>query len=188
MTQIRHFVLWGADNDGYWTPDLKNDALCCPLCSCKLSRAIENPGFRLKKRHYDLSATYDGFTVASAKFLALLEAVAPDSFDATELHANLRDGVRHWKLEFKRMLPLDLARARPVFGPRCDRCGRHTHVSGAIDYFVEGDAVPQQGLFRTDLEFGSGFEQGPILLAGVQTAQRLAQAGLKGLTLDPVAA
>jgi len=70
MTQIRHFVLWGPVNDGYWTSDLKNPALCCPQCGRKLSRAIENPDFRLKKRGYDLSSTYDGFKMASAKFMA----------------------------------------------------------------------------------------------------------------------
>lgn len=186
MKHISHYVLWAADNDCYWIPELKDPRYCCPICASKLSRSIENPDFYLKKKNYDISITYDGFLIASDKFVTALKKVFMNNiFECVPIKADKRYRGNYFKVEFRDILEIDQEKAVPEFGSVCSSCGQFEHVVGARGYYLHG-APLGAGIFRTDIEFGSGFEKSPAIVVGVDSVEMLKVAGLKGVSLDPV--
>ena len=186
MATPGHFVLWAADNDSYWTPDLKSPEWCCAVCGSKLSRCMNSPGFYLKKQGYDLSLTYDGYLIGSRKFVDVLQRLAPGSFVSAAAPADKRYRTDYSMVAFTEVVTVDRVRSKPEFGSVCAACGQHKYVVGAVNYFIEGPGVPVQGIFRTDLEFADGFEKSPAVIVGTETAKLLRAESLKGMTLDPV--
>lgn len=185
MEHVSHYVLWGVDNDCYWIPDIKDSRYCCPICASKLSRSVENPDFYLKKKNYDLSATYDGFLIGSDKFLSVLKMIPNIAVECVQIKSDKRYKTKYFRLEFKGLVEIDLAKAVPEFGSICDFCGQFEHVVGAQDYYLR--SMPHgPGIFRTDIEFGSGFEKSPVIAVDIDSAAIIKRAGLKGVTLDPV--
>lgn len=185
MKYIQAYVLHPPDNDSYWVPDLKNPLFCCDLCGGKLSRKIENTEFNLKKKNFDISMTYDGFFIASERFLLTVKSLDSGAYISSEIYSKARFAQKYFKLEFVNQLKLDVSAADPEFGPVCPRCGQFKFVVGATDYFVVGGRV-NSGFFRTDIEFAEGFERFPEIIVGVDTAALLRAEHLKGVNLEPV--
>jgi hypothetical protein len=181
-----HFVLWAADNDSYWTPDLKSPAWCCIVCGSKLSRCMSSPGFSLKRQGYDVSMTYDGYLIGSRKFLDALHRLVPGSFVSAEAPVDKRHRTDYAMVVFTDVVTVDHARSKPELGDVCAACGQYKYVVGAVNYFIEAPGIPAQGIFRTDLEFADGFEKSPGVMVGTETAALLRAERLKGVTLDPV--
>ncbi|MCX7113690.1 MAG: hypothetical protein NTX45_27140 [Proteobacteria bacterium] len=186
MNNISHYVLWGADNESYWIPGVKDKKYCCVECGSKLSRHIINDKFYLIKKNYDVSFTFDGFLIGSQKFLSILSELSLEGYSANKINQDPRYKTNYFKIEFNKIIHIDCLKAKPQIGPICKQCGQNKYVVGAHDYYLENSPRLDHGLFRTDLEFGDGFEKSPIIVVGIESAKLLLAAELKGMTLDSV--
>jgi hypothetical protein len=67
-----------------------------------------------------------------------------------------------------------------------NECSQYHDIAGATPAFLRS-APPHNELRGTDIEFGSGDEQHPLLVVGSTLAQELLAADLSGLDLHPIA-
>jgi len=77
-------------------------------------------------------------------------------------------------LRLSKVLPFDAERRGTRFEDPCPTCQAFYNVIGATPVFLRGITEPiEEGFFRSDLEFASGHEQGPLILVGIGTAEKL---------------
>lgn len=157
----------------------------CPACDRVPDTASihTNPGFRPPARlRADLSFTYDGAAIASAR---LREACLRLGIGG----ASWRDvGGGAWHLVATRVLPFDAARRGTRFTARCAACGEPADVVGATPAFLLPDAATAApGFARTDLAFGSGLARAPLLLLDDASVAALRRERLRGIDWMPAA-
>jgi hypothetical protein len=105
--------------------------------------------------------------------------------------------ARVWELDGLVALPAD--RGFYWFRPRrelaftattskpCPTCHGFYNVIGPQPLFCQGLRAPlAPGFYRSDLEFGSGPEQGPVIVVGAETGDALRRAQLSGVALRPL--
>jgi len=84
-------------------------------------------------------------------------------------------------------IAFDAERRKTRFEEFCDECHRYFSVVGAIPVFLVGQAAPlPEHVVGTDLEFGSGDAQRPLVIVGPGLGESLASRGLSGLHLRPL--
>lgn len=157
----------------------------CPTCGRKTDPEFVNPKFKAKRRTWDISATYDGYKVVSKRFREFSEKHGWEGMTFVPLPADKDFFV----LRLSRVLPFDAKRRRTRFEDPCPACGAFYNVIGANPVYLRGVTEPiQEGFFRSDLEFASGPEQGPLILVGIATAEKLREQGFQKLYLKEVQA
>jgi hypothetical protein len=131
----------------------------------------------MNERQWDASYTYDGYCVVSTRFRSVVG----------------NRGARYIELpsepSFFVLLPSERIRFDPIrrkttFENFCTDCGRYHDVAGATPAFLR-EAPPPAELPGTDIDFGSGDEQSPLLVGGPKLAEELRVAALAGLDLRP---
>lgn len=181
-----HFVLSAPDNGSYWIRDLDDPDACCPECGCKLARELATTRFYLKKKSHDASYTYDGFLIVTERLLnALVEAGATTPLKAAPLPEDKRYDGRYFVVEPATHVLVDRSDPAVFIGPSCGVCGVPVEVSGPPEVRLQADRMVA-GIWRTDVEFGSGFEKSPYVVVGVETAERLKRSMYRGVHLEPV--
>jgi hypothetical protein len=92
-------------------------------------------------------------------------------------------------LRLANVLAFDAERRGTRFLSPCPACGAFYDVVGATPAFLRGVREPiERGFFRSDLVFGSGPEQRPLLFVGIRTAEALNEKRFEGYMLRPVQA
>ncbi|MDB5346403.1 MAG: hypothetical protein JWP89_4780 [Schlesneria sp.] len=155
----------------------------CPTCGRKTDPDFINPSFRVKRRRRDIVATADGYCLASERFRRYCASQPWEGVKFLPLPADPDFFVFRPTL----VLPFDAARRGTRFENPCPTCREYYNVIGATPVYLVGIERIQDGLYRTDLEFGSGPEQQPVTLAGISSGEELRKQKFTGLTLCPVA-
>ena len=163
----------------------RHDVARCSVCGEILNKEeLPLTGLRVRKRRtYDISATYDGVLVVSAAFVELYDRHGWTGLTLTPLpdDPTFSSVVAIEKVEF------DVERRGTRFIDFCATCGRYKEVIGAHPVYLKpGNVIPDTGFVRTDLEFASGDEKGPLILCGRSVGQILQRGALRGLELLPV--
>lgn len=199
------YCIYGADNDSYafraspdltelqqlhqtLVPDMSGEARAdvrrCEACGTLLDKWNESlVELVVKKRKFDISHTYDGVIVVSARFKSVYK-----SAELSGLHfRQLPDDPDFFAIRPERAVEYDPERRGTRFENRCSQCGLYESVAGATPVFLkQGATVKSDEFVRTDLEFGSDDEKSPLLLCGSLAAKAMKAAGLKGLDLKMV--
>jgi hypothetical protein len=132
-----------------------------------------------------LTATYDGYLIASRRLRNYCVSRAEPGVLFVPLPA---DDEFFW-LRSDRTIGFDAELRRTRFEGRCHACGAFCSVAGAYPVMLCGVAEPLlDGFYRTDVEFGSGPQQEPLVIVGVRTAQALKAEKFRGLELGEVTA
>jgi hypothetical protein len=155
----------------------------CGSCGRKTDPDYVSPSFRVKHRRRDLVATYDGYTLASKRLrdFCIGRRCAGVSFERLP-----NDDGFFW-LRPTRVIAFDAQARQTRFEKRCPGCGAFYDVVGATPARLRGVSEPLlEGFYRTDIEFGSGPEQHPLVLVGTRTAEALRTEKLSGLELQAV--
>ncbi len=85
--------------------------------------------------------------------------------------------------------PFDAERRGTTFEKPCPACGAFYDVLGVTPPYLRGVTEPiLEGLFRTDLEFGSGPIQHPLIVAGMETYAEMQAKKFKKFSGEPVEA
>ena len=141
----------------------------CGTCGRKTDPNYVNPSFSPKKR-WDISATYDGYCIVSCRFRDFCLIRRWQGMTFVRLPADMGFFV----LRLSSVLRFDAERRRTRFEHKCPTCGAYYSVIGADPTFLRDVTEPiKEGFFRSDLEFGSGPTQHPLILLGIDTAEKL---------------
>lgn len=156
----------------------------CATCGRKTDAEFINPGFRVRKRSRDLTVTYDGFVLVSLRFRNFCETTS--WIHDVELAA-LPNDPAYFRFRPLRVIEFDAERRGTRFEEPCPECGKFFNVVGATPVWLRNVREPiVDGVFRTDLEFGSGHEQSPLIIIGTETAAAIKDFGFEKVDLKPV--
>ena len=170
------FYDWRFGKDGVPHP------ATCGTCGRKTDPDYVSPVFRVKRRNRDITCTYDGYTLVSRRFKDVCEGASCAGAVFVPLPA---DEAFFW-LRSDRTIAFDAVARGTRFEKPCPACGTFYSVVGATPVRLRNAIPLGEGFYRTDLEFGSGHEQHPLLIVGVRTAEMLKAATLKGLELRKI--
>jgi hypothetical protein len=155
----------------------------CASCGRKTDLNFVNDQFRVHNRRRDLTATYDGYLLASKK---LHEHCIARRYPGVEFVPLPADENFFW-LRSHRTVRFDAARRGTRFENFCTRCGSYFNIVGSHPIFLADVSTSlSDGFYRTDIEFGSGHEQHPIVLVGASTAAELRALNLRGMEFEAV--
>jgi hypothetical protein len=173
------FTLSAPDNDSYMLTDFP-EALRCVGCHRSLEPEWIDEQFTLRKRQWDASYTYDGYCIVSARFRDVVR-------ERGARYIALPSEPSFLALFPRERVAFDVERRRTTFQNLCTECGRYRDVAGATPAVLRHPAPPAQEMRGTDIEFGSGDEQHPLLVVGAKLADELRAAQLLGVDLHAVA-
>ena len=155
----------------------------CGTCGRKTDPMFIRPTYRVKRRGRDIGATYDGYDVVSRRFRDFCEERDFPGMEFVPLPAD----DEFFVLRLSLVLPFDAERRGTRFEKPCPNCGAFYDVLGVTPPFLRGVTEPiTDGFYRTDLEFGSGHIQGPLLVTGTETYAELRARKFKKFAADPV--
>ncbi len=176
-----------ASADGFYTWRFGSNGAphpaTCAKCGRKMDPDYLGASYRVKKRRRDITATYDDYLLVSTRFR---NYCLERKYAGVEFAALPNDKDFYW-LRPTRLISFDAERRKTRFEKFCDACGHYFDVIGATPIFLKDMEKPlTDGFYRTDIEFGSGHEQGPIVIVGPRTAHELKQQEFSGLELETV--
>jgi hypothetical protein len=159
----------------------RQDVRRCPECGELLNKWNEVlKGLKIKRRRLDISCTYDGVDVVSARFKQVYESNALTGLRFIPL----LDDPEFTQIQATAVVEFDAIKRGTRFEKKCPVCGRFAVVVGATPVCLEeGSVIPERGFVWTDLEFGSDDGKSPLLLCGISAGQVLTNAKLNGLDL-----
>ena len=165
---------------------LKNGAphpATCAVCDRKTDSEFINPRFRVSRRNWDSVVTGDGYYLVSSAFCDVARQYNWTDVEFVELPG---DSDYFW-LRPSRTVTFDSDRRGTRFEHRCAACKGWFDVVGAHPIMLRDIDHPlTAGLFRTDLAFGSGHGQCPLIIVGLQTAAQIKAARLRHVDLEPI--
>ena len=179
---MKPFVIDGHDNDLYFFKG-RADVQRCERCGALTQKWAERlPEDAASKVAADVSCSYDGVLVVSERFKDIYERAGLRGLDFR------RVGAARWAITAERVVAFDAEKRKTRFEGACPVCGKFESVTGATPAFLTENAVVQPAEFvRTDVEFGDGDEQHPLLICGAEAAAVLRRGRLSGLELQEVA-
>lgn len=155
----------------------------CPTCGRKIDLDFVNPEFRANHRNWDIGVTYDGYDIVSK---ALRDYCRSNDWQGITF-VPLPADPDFFVVRLTRVLRFDADRRGTRFEKLCPSCGKYNSVAGATPVYLRDIKEPiADGFFRTDVEFGSAHEQGPLMLVGVRTAEQLRKKGFRNCDLEPI--
>jgi hypothetical protein len=165
------------DNDSYMcasTDHVHVDGVpTCVSCGYKTDPYFINPLFRVKRRTYDLSSTYDGYDIASLKFVEACNRNHLAGLSFLPLPSD--DGF--FAIRPESFVKFDAEARKTRFEGLCSTCGGYKSVAGAHPVFLL--ERPSTDLSATDQLFGSGNCRSRVILStdrakGILSRERLA--------------
>lgn len=139
----------------------------CSVCGYKTNLYFVNPSFRVKRRIYDLSSTYDGYHVASLKFKETCQRLQLRGFEFLTLPSD----AEFFVIKPTSLTSFDAETRKTRVEFFCIACGFHKAVAGATPAFLLKE--PESDLSATDVVFGSGNCRSQMLIA-TENAKKIA--------------
>ena len=172
------YVLSAPDNDSHMLTHAP-ESMRCGSCGRSLDPRWVDPAFRLRQTAWDASFTYDGYLIVSEKFREVVG-------DRGAYYLDLPSEPSFFVLRPAATVRFDAVRRRTTFENFCRACDRYHDVTGATPAFLRS-APPPDELRGTDVEFGNGDEQHPLVIVGREVADELQTSRLNGVELERVA-
>jgi hypothetical protein len=159
------------------------DSVFCQSCSTVLDKSYIPSRIKLYSgRLPDLGGTYDGQDMCSQRFKDFSEEEGLEvDFYAIDM------GKPFYHFRPKKIVKYDTLRRKTRFIKPCATCGNHAEVIGSIPvYFSEIFEPLQSGIYRTDVEFGSGSQKSFKVIIGLSTREKMVAQKFRGCTLTPI--
>lgn len=176
------YYLQAHDNDSLFLPKALHN-LFCAKCESKRTRNHINRSFIPERKTLDISETLDGFVIASRRCKEVFNRLGVQGVTFHSLPAT----PNFFLFEVDPIIEFDTARRGTRKEEMCSECGECKTVVGLTPVALKYYTTPiPDGIYRTDVEFGSGHEKGPALILGVPLGDKLRAAGLRGAFFEPV--
>ncbi|EMK3356945.1 hypothetical protein V8063_004815 [Vibrio parahaemolyticus] len=180
------FVIYINDNDSFMCSSADEvlggleDLPVCESCLYRTDLEYINKKFKLRRKAYDLSSTYDGYYIASLKFKELIER---EKIKGVELHP-LDNEPEYFALFVRNVVKFDTHKRGCKSENFCLKCGSYESFVGSSPTFIK-EPLPND-LCRSDVVFGSGNEKSPLLLASQHFLDLVKREKLKGISFEQV--
>ena len=176
---MKYFELQFYDNDSYLLEVSKGDRckyVTCPTCKLILNKRslIEKhlSTYKIKRRKYHLSSSYDGFIVVSQEFKNLYE----NSDQQGLVFYSIPKSKGFYLIECFQQVVINRTKRPIEFENKCNECGLYMGVYGNVPPYIDVDMIQKlksNTFYRSDLEFGYDFEQGYSLFASQEITDKL---------------
>lgn len=174
-------ILYGQDNDSYMLNEFDEYAIC-EKCGNPLEKPV-NKNFRLKRRKYDVTATYDGYWIVSKEFKRFCEE---NNFFNLDFLAIPRE-KEYFVFRSLNIIELDHKRRKTIFDEYCDLCKRHSSIAGSSpNFYKNNEQIVDNTIYRSDVEYGYKKEQHPILLINLEVYKIIKKEKFKGLYFNNI--
>ena len=150
----------------------------CQFCGYKTDPFFINPNYRLTRTAYDLSSTYDNYTIASLKFKEACIRLELQGIEFLPLPA---DPI-HFVVKATSVIAFDSVARNTRFERFCEHCGLFGDVVGAHPAVLK--SALSTSFARADIFFGSGNARNQLLIASPAAKALLSKEKLKGLLFD----
>ena len=185
------YSISGDDNDSFMcsSADVVHENMeglsVCPKCGYRTDFFYINRNFRVSRRMYDLSSTYDGYNIVSRKFKEFCVRKGYNSIEFKGFDADP---------DFFALMPLtivefDTDRNEPRYENYCEECGNFESVVGPFPVYLKDVSKPlADGFYRTDLLFASGNEKSPLTIIGPNIKDAILREGFKNISFEEIIA
>ena len=169
-------------------PDLKCDMLAdlqldaCARYSNIYDLNIIDPNFKVKGKKYNISGTYDGFTIVSELFKKFCETEKYKGLEFLSL-PNLPNF--YWFKVFN-VVEFDINARGTEFLNYNKICKGYEEIIGATPLCLKNKIPLSDGFYRTDICFGSFEGKSPVYLVGDVTMKKLKIAGFKEIFFEEI--
>jgi hypothetical protein len=176
------FSISGADNDSYMNPDQYEVNICKCLEFVKNRQLHLNPNFKLIKKSFDISSTYDSYLIVSARFR---QFCVDNKYSGVSFFE-----IPNYKTKFlmlvDNVVKVDTARRGTTFLEFNSDCNEYNEVVGATPVCLLDNSILADGFYRTDIEFGRSYAKESIVLIGADTGVKLKVQKFRGLYLEKI--
>lgn len=173
------YELFGWNNNSHMTGSCEKlfpeliDIPKCEVCGYRTDYRYHNPNFKLRKKAYDYSSTYDSVTIVSDAFKKFCEENQYDNLEFIPLAK--APGFFQFYIKGN-IIEYTAHREENL----CPTCGFYESVIGpGID--LEKISEPlKDGFYQSDLWFASGNEKSPVEIIAPETFVKLKEKKFKG--------
>lgn len=167
------------DNDSYLLEVDKVDRhkyTTCDICHMIFNKRslIEThlSSYRIKRKKYHLSASYDGFDAASQFFKDLYEISNWQGL----IFYPIPKSKGFYLIECTEVVNVNQIERPVEFEGKCNKCGQYIGIYGSVPSYIDFSKIQKMKpntFYRSDLEFGHDFEQGYSLFASEKITEVL---------------
>lgn len=176
---MKYFELQFYDNDSYLLEVSKVDRhkyITCPTCKLILNKRslIEKhlSTYKIKRKKYHLSGSYDGFNVVSQEFKDLYNLSGWQGL----VFYPIPKSKGFYLIECSQQVVINETKRPVEFESKCEECGLYMGVYGSVPLYIDADVIQKlkpNTFYRSNLEFGYDFEQGYSLFASQEITDKL---------------
>ena len=176
------YGILGPDNNSYLNPDGWGKSICEVVYFLNYREKFINEKFRVKRSNLNLSQTYDGGAIVSQKFR---DFCLRNNYEGLEFY-QLKKQKELFLIKCSRIVEFDVDRRQTKFEEYKQECNKYNSISGAHPICLKSSSVLSDGLYRSDVEFGGGYEQSPILIIGIDTYNKMKSEQFKDIDFEPI--
>jgi len=180
------YITFGQDNGSEMFSDLVGLAKPnkCGSCGFRTDYKQTNNLFKIKRKNFDLSYTYDGIAIASLRFKEFCNRNNYNNILFKELEGSL--GFYQMVIQ-NNLIPF----TANLIEDYCDTCSQYRSV---VDYGVNTEKLKeplQDGFYQSDLLFGGRMGKHdnpltPIIVIAPDTKEKIQKEGIKNLIFEPI--
>ena len=177
------YDLCADDNDSYMYELNNENPNLCKECGFIINLKYLNPNFRVKKRIFDISYTYDNRCIVSVKFKVFCKRLGYKGIDFLKLP----NDKEYFYFSVNNIIKIDIERKKIYYNNLCKTCGNYESITPATPIILKDIHSPlEDGFYWTDISFGSGNEKEPLTIVGVKTVEKMKKEKFKGAIYLPI--
>lgn len=162
---------------------IEDDALTtCSKYSNIYDLNIMNPDFALKKKKYNISSTYDSFTIVSEKFKTFCQN---EKYKGLKFITLPKSQGFYW-FKVNNIIEFDCDARKTRFINYSEACDGYEEIIGADPACLKNKTPLPDGFFRSDICFGSTYQKSPLEIVGKATMTKLKLAGFKEIFFEKI--
>lgn len=187
MSMILGYTLSLPDSDVVFYASAPSSLFCesCETVLVKTYLPLENLLLCRLARSHDLFFTDDSKVLISERAALFFRREFSESAVVTRVKAK----TPLFLLESRKIVNLDPIKRGVEFVDLCTKCGGYRGAYGATPCFFKMPVPLPHGLYRSDLEFGTGKYKSPLLIFGADDAaifKKFKPHGGGGIVLNPI--
>jgi hypothetical protein len=176
------YSISGPDNNSYLFEDGWGKTVCEVLDFIENREKYVTEKFRVKRSNFNLSYTYDSALIVSQKFKDFCRR---NKYDGLHFY-QLKKQKELYLMKSENIIEFDSKRRNTQFDDYQESCKRYNSVAGANPVCLDSNEELKDGIYRTDIEFGSGYELSPLILVGVSTYEKMKIEKFNDIDFEPI--
>jgi hypothetical protein len=181
---MKYYTFEIYDNDSYLLEVSKIDRykyVTCGTCNMILNKRslieLHLSSYKIKRKKYHLSGSYDGFMAASQSFKDLYETSNWQGLVFYPIPQN----KSFYLIECTEVVIVNQTKRPVLFEHKCSECNQYMGVYGNLPSYIDFSEIQKMKpntFYRSNLEFGYDFEQSYSLFASEEITTILKEQGL----------